>query len=502
MERGAHTCGRPVTRARIVLLALPALLFPGSAHAQLISPGKLSAAHAEIEGIRNCTQCHVLRKPGISPDLCLACHAPLRARVEAGRGYHAALPGRDCAACHKEHFGADFALVRLDTLRFRHDSTGYALEGRHADAGCRACHAPARVAAADVRAYASEHETLGRTFLGLPTECATCHAEDDPHGGQFEGRACTECHDTGGWVGANGFDHDRAAFALTGRHRVVECAGCHRAPAGAGATPVVRYEGVSSARCTDCHTDEHGGAMPGRCETCHDTRGWERVDRRRVESTFDHRATGFVLEGAHAGAECAACHAARVDEGSGVRIRVRPGSERRAFPAPLIERGACFSCHVDPHAAAFDDREDRGDCLACHGQAAWLPAAFDAARHDLETAFPLEGAHRVVACVGCHGETAGTAPDFRRSASTCSDCHAQTDPHGGQFVGRECDACHAMETFRVAAFDHARTRFPLEGGHRDAPCASCHVPEADAPDPVIRYRPLGTECIDCHRGDP
>ncbi len=270
-----------------VVLACAARPEPGSA--QLISPGKLSAAHGEIEGIRNCTRCHELRKAGISEALCLKCHAPLAGRIEAGTGFHGSLPNRACATCHKEHLGADFDLVRLDTARFDHALTGYALEGRHAEAGCRSCHTPDHVADPRVRAVKAEQGALDRTFLGLPSECSSCHESDSPHGTQFERRACTDCHDTGGWKGAKGFDHDRAAFRLTGRHRDVACADCHETTQRQrGGAPSVRYEGVRAARCTDCHEDQHHGAMAGRCESCHSTAGWRRVDRSRVESTFDH----------------------------------------------------------------------------------------------------------------------------------------------------------------------------------------------------------------------
>ena len=34
-----------------------------------------------------------------------------------------------------------------------------------------------------------------RFRIGLREACADCHAADDPHGGQFAGRACDECHD-------------------------------------------------------------------------------------------------------------------------------------------------------------------------------------------------------------------------------------------------------------------------------------------------------------------
>jgi hypothetical protein len=477
------------------------LACPGVASAQLISPGKLSKAHAELEGIRHCTQCHELRRAGASEAKCLACHTPLAERIESGRGFHASLAERNCATCHKEHFGVDFALVRLDTLTFDHALTGFELQGRHTEAGCRGCHTPEHIADEEVRAAKQEHNALRKTFLGLPDACASCHDGISPHGTQFAGRACTACHDTGGWEGAGGFDHDRADFHLTGRHREVTCSKCHETtPRGSGEPPAVRYEGVKAGQCTDCHDDEHDGAMKGRCESCHATSGWQRVDRRRVESTFDHRTTGFVLEGTHASAACASCHQAKIGAQEGIHMRYVKGTERRAVPRPDVEAGTCLACHDDRHQGVFIDRDDAGDCTSCHGQDTWLPARFDARRHDHETSFPLEGAHRVVACMSCHVEEA-EVPTFRLQGSTCLDCHADTSPHGDQFAGRACDGCHGIESFRIETFAHEATRFPLGGAHAGVSCASCHRAEKKASGAdVVVYRPLGTECRDCHGG--
>ena len=492
---------RTPPRSPLAWLALICLGWPGVASAQLISPGKLSKVHADLEGIRHCTECHELRKAGVSEAKCLACHEPLARRLEGEQGFHASLSERDCATCHKEHFGVDFDLVRLDTLRFDHTLTGWPLEGRHAEAGCRGCHTPEHIEDADVRTAKGEHGALQRTFLGLPGACASCHESDSPHGPQFADRKCTDCHDMDGWKGAQRFNHDRTDFHLTGRHRDVECSKCHETtPRGGDLPPAVRYEGLLAGRCTDCHEDQHHGAMPGRCETCHSTAGWQRVDRGRVESTFDHATTGFELAGAHATVSCASCHRSGAAAASGIRIRFSKGTETRAFPRPDVAAGTCLTCHQDRHDGVFAARDDAGDCASCHGQVAWIPARFDAGRHDRETSFALEGAHRAVACMSCHVEEAGV-PTFRLEASTCLDCHTKTSPHGDQFAGRACDACHGMDSFRIETFDHDGTRFPLGGAHSGVPCASCHRAEKTASGTdVVVYRPLGTECRDCHGG--
>lgn len=578
---------------RLALLGAAALtLAPMGAGAQLISPGKLSSAHAQLEGIRNCTRCHELRKQGISEGLCLGCHEALSRRIGAGKGFHGALPDQACGACHKEHFGADFALVRLDTLSFDHERTGYALAGGHADASCRSCHTPEHIMDPAVRDELTERGGLERTFLGLGTLCARCHETDSPHDAQFGNRSCASCHDTGGWKEAPLFDHAKAAFPLTGRHRAVTCDQCHEASPRPGKPDFVRYAGVPGGQCNDCHEDQHKGAMPGPCAGCHATQGWKELDRRRLETSFNHGATGFALQGAHARAPCAACHQARkagegeaihlsfvagtsgatfprpehrsclschrdehegamperceachgterwnaVDarrlsssfdhastgfmlEGGhataacaachderaakalvGVHLAFEAGTEGRAFPRPL--HATCLACHDDRHAGAFEDAPSGADCRSCHSPTGWTPASFDARRHGLETPFALEGAHAAVACVDCHVPT-GEVPSFRVTGTECRSCHESANPHGDQFAGRSCDACHVTDAFGIADFDHDGTRFPLDGAHRDASCQACHKPE---PDPrggaFVRYRPLGTECRDCHGGLP
>jgi len=89
------------------------------------------------------------------------------------------------------------------------------------------------------------------------------------------------------------------------------------------------------------------------------------------------------------------------------------------------------------------------------------------------------------------------------SDKTCAGCHGETQPHGDQFAGRGCDDCHSVETFRISSFDHDRTSYPLDGAHRDVPCASCHRAEkvSGRTEPVVHYRPLETECRSCHEGE-
>ncbi len=491
--------GPGVVRLLVVLLCFVALL-PRGATAQIISPGKLAQDHAALEGIRNCTQCHQLRQRGIDNAKCLECHAPLKRRIAERKGLHARSSERNCADCHRDHFGQEFALVTFDTAKFDHTDAGFELEGAHHDLGCRDCHEPGLVHAPDVRAFASRHGGLDRTFLGLGTTCRTCHESDDPHDDQFGDRACTACHTQQDWTPASGFDHDRAKYRLTGAHRKVDCAGCHRDQGRDPRHPRVRYTGLASGACSDCHTDPHGGAMRGACATCHATTGWRQLDRSGFEGRFDHSRTGFILRGAHAGADCRACHTPARAPRPGVRIRFVAGGRSSTYPKPVARD--CLSCHVDRHQGAFKDVEGGAVCTNCHGERSWLPSSFDLERHNRPGGYALTGAHRAVACQDCHVRSAdSTAWTWHITGQACEDCHGAREPHAGQFAGQACADCHTTATFAIAGFDHSKTRYPLDGAHVKLPCADCHRQETTADGKTFRrYTPLGTACRDCHGG--
>ncbi len=481
-------------------MALSLLLSgPEDAPAQLLSPGKLATVHAELEGLRKCTTCHRLRARGIANDLCLECHGPLRTRIAERRGFHATLGDRDCAECHKEHFGRDFVVVRFDTTAFAHDTVGFELVGRHGQLTCRECHTGSLVQAADVRSFKGEHAALDRTFLGLGTDCESCHAEDNPHDRQFTDKACTDCHDQVSWENAHDVDHERTRYPLTGRHRMVECVDCHDRGRGGNASES-RYRGLRFDTCTACHRDPHERKMGADCESCHTTAGWERIANDRFEREFDHGVTRFSLEGRHADVQCAACHDPSAVS-SDIRLVFARAPRGRAYPRPRADD--CLSCHVDYHDGVFEAGADGPLCDRCHGQVGWLPTSYDLARHNSGNTFRLEGAHLATPCQACHAAEAIDAPPrFRVEHDRCAACHAADDPHEEQFGDQACDDCHGVDAFGVTTFDHDQTRYPLDGRHRNVTCSACHVLEVGAGGTTLRrFRPLGMQCEDCH-GEP
>jgi hypothetical protein len=489
----------------VASVAAAALLLGPAAEdvqAQLISPGKLANVHKDLEGIRNCTRCHVLGVAGASNEQCLACHEPLAARLTVGKGYHATLEEDNCAECHKEHFGEDFQLVRFDSTSFEHGRVNFALDGRHSEIGCRDCHAAALITAPEVQEFKGEASALDRTYMGLGTVCVSCHESDDPHRGQFAESSCEQCHNEIDWKQAEYFDHDRTYYPLTGLHRQVRCPECHAPLDGSGANGALRFSGVPYSGCESCHEDVHRGGMGARCSGCHGTGGWHRLaDRGSFERGFDHSTTDFPLAGAHARAECKACHGVEPPLDAGLRIAFVSETAGNVYPHPVAAE--CTSCHLDYHEGVFVETPGGTACDNCHSEEDWLPTSYGIERHDRESEFQLTGAHVPVMCSGCHAEVDASgyrALSFRFADQTCVACHRKDDPHAGQFGLSECTACHDTRSFKVAAFDHSETRWPLDGAHHDVPCASCHMETKTKEGTLlVRYRPLETECKACHR---
>ena len=432
---------------------------------------------------------------------CAECHSSPHAR-EFSQGA-AGLAGfdeqRGCVACHEaEH--TTFRQPGLAVTPEQHALTGYPLVAPHAEAACADCHDPA-------------FEEFEARYPGRGAEqCSACHA--DVHGGQFAtgtfaGSECTACHDRLSFE-PHAFTiekHARTALALEGRHLEAKCEDCH---ARASEAEPRMFHGTGS-KCSDCHADAHAGffdqrasVLPevknGDCARCHDAGAFDHVP----EARFDHgRWTGFAVDGAHAQAECAVCHAPRV----------QPDENKRTFGRVEERFGAmrgCVTCHADVHEGRFDAPEmprevaGRADCARCHVSTSFRAVASDF-DHGRWTGYPLLGDHASTSCSGCHapyarpdaiGRTWGPA-----RGTACSDCHI--DVHEGQFAvgGRtDCARCHTSSVESFSRFDHDRdSRFPLGEQHAKLDCGKCHEPYTlPNGDEVVRYKPLPTECANCH----
>ncbi len=505
------TCMFVVALALTMALAL--VLCPASALAQ-VSPGPLARAHEKLDQPASCFQCHA--RAGGMTQRCVACHTGIGSQRRDGRGLHGReARAKDCAGCHPDHAGRDFALVRWDEgapERFDHRRTGYALTGKHAALPCADCHQAKFQHPSPVAAGVTPEPA--HRWSGLATACTSCHT--DPHKARF-GAECTKCHGTQDWkrIEKQRFDHDLTRYPLRGKHAAVRCESCHDPASPTGKQPAF-------AACGDCHKDAHAGqaliaGKPADCAPCHAVEGFK-------PATFTvemHQRETYRLEGKHAAVACASCHPQRpvgaaISALGTARVVMRPPHER------------CTTCHTDAHGGQLAARADRGACEACHRLTGWKPSTFAVADH-ATLKLRLEGAHAPLECAACHGLDRRGLPApaaaaalgaakfaFKLTESECVQCHH--DPHlsrysaGGaspQTAG--CLSCHDVARWRPATVTVAAHRgygFALEQSHGAVPCTGCHA-EMDkrpkvgslrlaahpAPLPFEQRR---HECVACH----
>ncbi len=501
------------------------------------SPGPLARVHEDLEGALNCLKCHGIGRDQNISNQCMACHEGIGQLVSEGRGLHGQAESGECASCHPDHAGRDFPLIDDKALQvgtFDHASTGWPLNGKHADATCGVCHKQELRKSPIVDLLKGGH----RPWIGLETNCASCH--EDVHAGRL-GTACADCHVETSFldVATTGFDHARTAYPLRGAHAAVDCQACHGEAERRVARPAFQS-------CGDCHTDAHAGqaTLAGRqadCAACHTV-------NRFSPSTYTvarHAQSPFPLDGKHELVPCASCHTGNT---AGLLARDL-GSAGVSLRPP---HALCADCHQDAHAGQLTLTDSGGECASCHTTADWSPSTFTTQDH-ASLPFALEGAHAGVSCEKCHGTVREFLPVladhdllgpagifFGLDGSACIDCHM--NPHGAKYAGSEyagseyagseapdragngrevieragtCADCHNVQGFTPTLVDagmHARFSFPLEGAHAAVPCFACHADMAHQPlvstlslgpplDPPLAFTVADAACADCHQ-DP
>lgn len=449
---------------RAYLLVL--LILIGTAAFAQLSPGDLTTAHAELEGMSNCTKCHDLGNK-VTNDKCLECHKELKALLTQKRGYHAgkAVQGKECFACHSEHHGRKFEMIRFDEKTFDHGLTGYKLEGGHKAVDCRKCHVTEHI-------QNKQAKYREKTYMGMDRACLACHK--DQHQGTLS-RECAECHNMDKWKPAGRFDHDKAEFKLRGGHVNVDCVKCHEQTTRKGQAFQV-FADVRHDDCRACHDDAHKAHFTNACAQCHVDESFHQVSGL---SRFDHNTTPFKLRGKHKSVDCFSCHKRTHDPLEVFQDRTGVGMDQ------------CATCHKDPHEGKFGT-----DCAKCHQEKGFKAVrSMDQFDHSL-TDFPLQGKHVGVDCKKCHkGDYTDPLP-----FDACSRCHE--DYHKGEFakngVSPDCAECHFVtDGFDVSSFtieEHKSAAYPLEGAHLATPCFACHMKDGK----TWKFKDLGKDCVNCH----
>ena len=245
--------------------------------------------------------------------ICSGCHqsplyddAPGKACIDCHRNddSHRGQFGKNCQSCHNSSLWSDVA--------FKHDrDTDFVLKGKHKTLECSLCH-------------------KGNPYQEkLEQSCVSCHKLDDVHEGQ-QGDQCSNCHDEQGWGKNVAFDHDLTGFPLIGLHSSAACESCHLSG---------KFQDTQD-QCYECHRDDdsHKLTLGKNCQQCHNPNGWKFW-------IFDHNIqTDFILDGAHEGLVCRACH-----------------QEVSIEKIELDQR--CISCHKDDdvHEGEFGQQ-----CQKCH----------------------------------------------------------------------------------------------------------------------------------------
>ncbi|MDP2301195.1 MAG: hypothetical protein Q8N03_02065 [Ignavibacteria bacterium] len=283
-----------------------------------------------------------------------------------------------------------------------------------------------------------------------------------PHGSSFK-LDCSECHSEKEWtpISANiKFQHNTTVFELTGQHKTLNCISCHET--------LVFSNGERS--CLSCHKDIHQNSVSKDCADCHNTASWNISN-----ITEMHQRSRFPLVGSHLAADCSQCHLSY---------------SNRVFEPLNVD---CYNCHKTDYANTVNPNHKTvglsTDCKLCHSinQVAWTNSSFV---HDI---FPLIGGHKINDCFLCHSQSS-----FIGLSKDCYECHksdyvsAANPEHLTANFEKDCKACHSINSWVPATFDHNITRFPLTGKHTSASCQSCHSGG---------YSGTAIDCYSCHRSD-
>jgi hypothetical protein len=240
---------------------------------------------------------------------------------------------------------------------------------------------------------------------------------------------------------------------------------------------------VKKKKCKECHA-EHKEEPPGSGKGRKTIVDWKPFGGQR---NFNHRLTGWPLDGQHRYQKCEKCH-----------DKEYPETKLTTY---LGLREECTTCHegtkekpgtggYNPHK--FTDVALTA-CQLCHTYNNWKVANLGATKYDHDkTAYPLVGNHLRVKCMDCHQKNIAT---FKVEAKfeDCKACHE--DSHRSVISAtKKCNSCHNPKVdFKKTNFDHGKeTKFALHGQHAKNRCKDCHKIDSKPEKP-------GMACVTCHQ---
>jgi hypothetical protein len=275
-----------------------------------------------------------------------------------------------------------------------------------------------------------------------------------------------------------------------------------------------------SPKCLDCHkpiqnrvNEEkgfHGKLDDKNCALCHTDhldRDFKMIHWEPSKDAFDHKKTGYEIDGKHIDIKCEDCHKKDLILAKDVIEYAESIKPLEMIEHTFLGLGTeCADCHKDVHDGEFKEKK----CQDCHTTKAWenVLKTFD---HKKDTQYPLTGAHEKVECEKCHTEKQAKVDKYEAMRFSvaqydqCTDCHK--DVHNGEFKEKKCQDCHATKSWEsvLKTFDHKKdTKFPLKGAHEKVECEKCHKEKQAKVDKyqamlfsVTKY----TQCTDCHKDE-
>jgi hypothetical protein len=357
----------------------------------------------------------------------------------------------------------NFEMVRFNKETFNHLLAGYKLEGKHNKIACADCHKPELI-------KNNISQKKSETYLGLGTECLSCHA--NYHQNTLSSK-CVSCHNQNLFKPASGFNHSNSNFPLTGKHQTVDCAKCHKTEQQNG-VQFQKFKGVEFANCTSCHEDVHQNKFGNNCRKCHTEISFKEV---KSLGNFNHEKTDFALQGMHRALDCKKCH-------------------RGSYTQP-VKHGKCADCHEDYHNNQFSKNGLSPDCSECHSVERFTSSNYNIEKHN-QSGFSLEGAHLATPCFTCHKKTDKWNFDV---GARCIDCHKNIHKNyitEKYMPGGECKSCHAVSVWNEILFDHNATGFNLLGKHKQVTCRKCHFKENSETTLQQQFKWENQICTNCH----
>jgi hypothetical protein len=268
----------------------------------------------------------------------------------------------------------------------------------------------------DVRDQVDTHGPM-HGLLANAQQCRACHTE---HKGAHA--PITDMRQ---------FDHDHAAFQLTGKHRVLECQSCH----------VNNVFKGTAQTCVSCHQEPvtHKGRFGTQCVSCHSTETWKDVALSVSRlGDFNHDTTNFKLTGRHKSTNCQACHANQTFKGTST---------------------TCVSCHAEPPTPQVHHFRYGNACAGCHDTTTFSKPTFT------HTAFSMTHGSRKNTCATCHTD------EEHFEKYTCYNCHEHRKDRIERIHSRRnvanldaCVDCHGRRSRRT---DLGTEGLPI--------CAACDV---------------------------